>query len=262
MNLLEQMLQAQRQHRPYALITVVQAQGPAPRDVGSKMLVFADGQTVGSIGGNLSEKQAVEEAMTCIAQGTHALRTYDLHAQDGNQQGAQITVFIEASRFAPVLVVCGGGHVGAQVLALGRTLGFETVLVDDRDRKVIARAIEHADCFVPVTDYRSGVEQLPVAPGAYFVLCSWGHAQDQDALSGALQKQAAYIGMLGGKPKIRQIFAALREQGVTQRALDEVCTPIGLDLGAQTPAEVAVSIMSEILTVRTGASGKRLSQGK
>ena len=259
MNLLQQMVAAQQQQRPYALLTVVRVCGHVPRGVGSKMLVFADGATCGSIGGNLSERQAVEDARACIAQGTHDLRTYDLHAQEG-QQNAQITVFIEVSRFAPVLVVCGGGHVGAQVLALGRNLGFETVLVDDRDREAIAPALQQADRFFSVTDYRTGVQQLPIAAGAYFVLCSWGHAQDQEALFGALHKDAAYIGMLGGKPKIRQIFAALREQGISQQALDTVCTPVGLDLGAQTPAEVALSILAEILLVRNGAGGARMSQ--
>ena len=193
--------------------------------------------------------------MTCIAQGHTRCAPLTCTRRTGINRAHRLPCLLRASRFAPVLVVCGGGHVGAQVLALGRTLGFETVLVDDRDRR--SDCVRDRTCRLFCTSYRLSVRSGAVArcTRRVFRAVQLGTRAGSGCALRRTSKSKRPISACWGKPKIRQIFAALREQGITQRALDEVCTPIGLDLGAQTPAEVAVSIMSEILTVRTGASG-------
>lgn len=246
------------QHREHAVVTIVQSDGAATRSQG-KMLVYGDGTTKGTVGGGAVERLAVRDALQCIREGGSAFRTYDLNspaAGAGMACGGCTSVLIEAYAGRPLLVMCGGGHVGGAVLRLAGFLGFDTLLLDDGEERDKAA---QAGRFVRVRDFEADLLAQPIPAGAYIVIATHSHAQDGAALAGALAKQASYVGMIGSAKKVAALFARLREKGVGQEALDRVFTPVGLDLGGETPEEIALAIMAEILMVKNGRGGAHLT---
>lgn len=248
------------QHREHAVVTIVQSDGAATRSHG-KMLVCGDGTTKGTVGGGAVERLAVRDALQCIREGGNAFRTYDLNspaAEEGMACGGCTSVLIEAYAGRPLLVMCGGGHVGGAVLRLAGFLGFDTLLLDDREEEAADKTAQ-AVRFVRVRDFEADLLAQPIPAGSYIVIATHSHTQDGAALAGALAKQASYVGMIGSARKVAALFERLREKGVGQEALDRVFTPVGLDLGGETPEEIALAIMAEILMVKNGRNGTRLT---
>ncbi len=242
--------------KPFATVTIVDAKGTTSRTY-SKMLVFADGTAVGTVGGSDKEKAAIADAVACIRTGKPVLRTYGdgIPSADGKCCGGAFTMFIEPSPARPRLVVVGGGHVGGAVLRLGKFLGYDTWLVDDRDEEFLADKLPLASRFIPIKDYEADLRALDIPPDSFVVLCSYSHATDGAALAAMLEKDCAYLGMLGSRKKIARLLAGLEARGYDPRSFRRVRTPIGLDLGGETPEEVALSIISEIQAVRYGRPG-------
>ena len=241
--------------KPFATVTIVDAKGTTSRTY-SKMLVFADGSAIGTVGGSGKERAAKADALECIRTGKPLLRTYgDGGRADGKCCGGEFTMFIEPSPARPRLVVIGGGHVGAAALRLGKFLGYETWLIDDRDEEFLADKLPLADRLIPIKDYEADIRALDFPPDAFVVLCSYSHATDGAAMAAVLEKDCAYLGMLGSRKKIARIMARLEEKGYDPALFQRVRTPIGLDLGGETPEDVALSILAEIQAVRYGRSG-------
>ena len=133
-----------------------------------------------------------------------------------------------------------------------KMVGFDVLLVDTRAPEIISEAVSLADRFERVSDFRSGLCALAIEPEAYYVLCAYSHAADCAALQAVLDKSWAYAGMVGSRTKIDSIFSQLRQKGYTNAQLSRVHTPIGLDLGGETPAEIAVAIMAQIIAIQHG----------
>ncbi len=208
------------------------------------MIVYADGTTRGTIGGGAVELIAIKDAMKCIENGTNAYKEYDLTSPSSNTGmtcGGDMSVLIEAFIAKPLLVMIGAGHVGAAVMHIAEFIGYDTLLIDDRADEQIADKIAAAGRFVRVKDFEAEIKH--------------GHTHDGAALAGVLDKNAAYIGMIGSSKKIAALFAKLTAQGASEEQLSTVYTPIGLDIGGETPEEIAVSIMAQIQQVRYGAPG-------
>lgn len=252
-DLLQLQLLARQQRTPYAVATIVEATGSTPRTEG-KMLVYADGRSAGTIGGGLAELRAKKDAADAIRCGKNRLVRYEVVPQaaaSGMACGGALQVFIEVYGTRPLLVVCGGGHVGTCVLRAAKLTGFELWLFDDRPQEAVAEAAALADRFFPVAgDFYEGIAAQAVSPGAFFVIRGHSHTQDGEALHAALGKDASYVGMLGSRRKIAALFERLRSLGVPQAQLDTVCTPIGFDLGGETPEELAIAILAQILLVK------------
>ena len=246
--------------KPFATVTIVDTRGTTSRSY-SKMLVFADGTALGTVGGSGKEKAAISDAVECIRTGKPALRTYgdEIRAADGKAGGGEFTMFIEPSPARPRLVVAGGGHVGGAVLRLARFLGYETWLIDDRDEDFLSDKISLASRFIPVKDYEADLRALEIPDDSFVVLCTYSHPTDAAALAAMLEKECRYLGMLGSRKKIAGIFAGLEKRGYTPEQMARVRTPIGLDLGGETPEEVALSILSEIQAVRYGRGAAAIS---
>ena len=144
------------------------------------------------------------------------------------------------------------------MLKLAEFVGFDTVLIDDRPENAIADKIETASRFVGVKDFEGEISAMNILAGAYFVIATHGHACDGEALAGALGKNAAYIGMIGSSKKVAALFDKLRAKGVSGEQLDSVYTPVGLDIGGETPEEIAIAIMAEIQSVRYGKNADHM----
>ena len=254
LDILQAQLRAHEKNQGYAVVTIAETLGKSTRTSG-KMLVFETGETFGTVGGGSVELLAIRDAKEAIVTGIGGLRTYDLNnaaAQAGAHCGGAMQVLIEVVGKRPTLVMCGAGHVGMALIPVAKTVGFRVILVDARPANVIADAIAMADQFIPVKNHEEDIKNLDIAPGAFYVVAGPNHATDGAQLAGVLTKQAAYVGMIGGPPKIKGIFKTLLEKGFTQEQLDKVYTPIGLDVGNERPEEIAISILSEILMVKNG----------
>ena len=259
MDILQAQLKASQEKKTYALVTLVKTEGATPRGVGSKMLVFADGTFEGSIGGGVLEKQVITDSVRCINNREKALREYENRDEEaGSPCGGLITVFIEPEFGAPELVVAGAGHVGGCLIRLASMLGYRITVVDTRDTEMTAENVKQADCFVLVDDFYKGIKSLNSGTGAFYLVSTYSHETDGQALAAVLEKEAAYIGMMGSPIKIKTLFGQLKEKGYNEAQLASINAPVGLNIGGGTPPEIALSIAAEMQMVRYNGTGHPL----
>jgi len=240
-----------------ALAMVVRVEGATPRDVGTKMVVYADGRTAGTVGGGKVEALVIREAVEAIQQGASRLVHYalrDAEAGDPGICGGEVDVFLDVAVPKPTLLVVGAGHVAVPVAEIGHLCEFRVVVVDDRPDVVSEDRFPHAERIA--ADIVDTLKGWPIGPQTHIVIVTRGHAQDEDALRTVIGSSAGYIGMIGSRHKVRAVLDRLRADGVDEALIRRVRTPIGLDIGAETPAEIAVSILAEVLMLRQGRSGQ------
>jgi xanthine dehydrogenase accessory factor len=238
-----------------ALVTIVAAHGSTPQRVGAKMLVYPDGRTVGTIGGGCYENDAFWKAKEAIAQRRPVNVKYELNddfaQESGLVCGGQMEVFIEPVEAAPDVYVFGAGHVGYFVAKLAHESGFRVHVIDDREKFASAERFgEGIDVIVDNIPEWLATHTLP--PTGYAVIVTRGHTHDLDALRALSAAPLRYLGLIGSKAKVRRIFDALVEEGTPPTSLEAVHAPIGLDIGAITPQEIAVSIVAELIAAKHG----------
>lgn len=247
--------EAMQKGEPVALVTIVRANGSTPQRVGAKMLVYADGRTVGTIGGGCYENDAFWKAKDAIGARTPLTVKYELSddfaAESGLICGGQMEVFIEPVEPAPEVYVFGAGHVGCALARMAHDTGFRVHVVDDREKFANGdRFAEGTD--VVVADIPEWLATHELAPMAYAVIVTRGHRHDLDALRALAPRPLRYVGLIGSKAKVKRVYDALLEEGIDEAALARVHAPIGLDIGAITPQEIAVSILAELIAVKHG----------
>jgi xanthine dehydrogenase accessory factor len=238
-----------------ALVTITASTGSTPQRVGAKMLVFADGRTVGTIGGGCYENDAFWKAREAIKARRPLNVKYeltdDIAEENGLICGGQMDVFIEPVEPAPDVYIFGAGHVGACLARMAHETGFRVHVVDDREKFADAERFPGGvDVVVDDIPAWLGAHRLP--PTAYGVIVTRGHKHDLDALRALASSNLRYVGLIGSKAKVKRIFDLLREEGATADMLARVHAPIGLDIGAITPQEIAVSILAELIAVKHG----------
>ena len=238
-----------------ALVTIVRAQGSTPQRVGAKMLVYADGRTVGTIGGGCYEHDAFWKAREAIASGQPALIRYELSddfaEENGLICGGQMEVYVEPLTAAPRLYIVGAGHVGWHLARLAQEAGFRIHVVDDREKFANAERFPEAADIV-VDEISSWLESAEIPPESYVTIVTRGHQHDLSALRALARRPLRYLGMIGSRAKVTRVYDALVAEGIDADALKRVHAPIGFDIGAVTPAEIAVSILAEMIAVRHG----------
>jgi xanthine dehydrogenase accessory factor len=238
-----------------ALITIVAATGSTPQRVGAKMLVYSDGRTVGTIGGGCYENDAFWKARESITARKPVNVKYELNddfAQEtGLVCGGQMEVFIEPVEASPDVYIFGAGHVGYFVGKMAHDVGFRVHVIDDREKFAsVERFGDGIDVQVEHIPTWLATHKLP--PTAYAVIVTRGHTHDLDALRALAAAQVRYVGLIGSRAKVKRIYDELRAEGMTPDALRSVHAPIGLDIGAITPQEIAVSILAELIAVKHG----------
>lgn len=242
------------------LCTIIETNGSTPRHEGSKMLVFADGSFTGTIGGGEIENRVREMAMQALKDGKSRVLRYNMidpSRGDPGVCGGTVEVFVEPFLPQPTLVVVGGGHVGKAVAHLAHWLGFRVAVSDDRPEFCTPEANQDADLFYPVP-MAELPEQMQINPYTYFVLTTRGSAVDVAGLPALLASQAAFIGVIGSRRRWVTTRKALLDAGVPEEQIKRVVSPMGLELNAETPEEIAVSIMAEIIMLRNAGTGKSM----
>ncbi|HLE92471.1 MAG TPA: XdhC family protein [Anaerolineales bacterium] len=241
-----------------ALCTVVKSEGSTPRHVGSKMLVYPDSRFIGTVGGGELESRVIKAAIESLKSGNAQTLSYtmaDPSRGDPGVCGGTVEVFVEPILPPAMIVVIGGGHVGKAVVHLAKWLGFRVAVSDDRPEFCNPESVPGADAYYPV-EMGKLTEQLKVTPQTYLVITSRGSSVDAQGLPSLLESNAAYIGVIGSKRRWLTTVKALKEKGVSEEKFARVHSPMGLELNAETPEEIAVSIMAEVLMVRDKGTGK------
>ena len=243
-----------------ALCTVTSSEGSTPRHVGSKMLVYPDGRFIGTVGGGDLEHRVLDEAWMAISDGQPRYLHYNMadpSRGDPGVCGGQVEVFVEPILPAPFLVVIGAGHVGKAVVHLAKWLGYRVAVSDDRAEFCNETVIPNADAYYPVT-MDELAKQITIDKRTVLILTTRGSATDVAGLSPLLDSSAGYIGVIGSKRRWATTVKALKGKGVSDEKLAKVHSPIGLELQAETPEEIAVSIMAEVMMVKEKATGKAM----
>ena len=244
----DEILEAYDGGEPVSLATVVN-NPRRPELLGAKLLLRADGTVSGTLGSPALDEPALETARRIADIG---------NTESITAEGAEI--FVEGFTTPPTLVMVGGGHVGKATADLANLLGYRVYVVDDRPEFANKERFPYAEQVV-VAPYHQWAEHLSINVNSFLVVATRGHRFDDMALESALKTRARYIGLLGSRRKTLMIYRRLMEQGVAKERIREVYAPVGLNIGALTPEELAVSIMSEIIMVRRGGDGGQMRMG-
>jgi xanthine dehydrogenase accessory factor len=241
---LQEVVQAYNGGPAVAVATVVNTAPDKSSNLGAKMLVHEDGSTVGSLNLPTLEAEVVKAGKRVAAYGNNE----SVLGADGTE------VFVEGFTTPPTLVIMGGGHVGKAVSAVAATLGFRIYVIDDRAQfSNKERFPEAVDTIV--ADFDKGLNEVPVNKNTFILVATRGHRYDDLGLEAAINTQARYVGLLGSKRKTLLIYKHLAKKGIPLERLKQVHAPVGLGIGAITPEELAISILSEIIMLRRGGKG-------
>ena len=257
----EALLDAQRRGEPVALATIISVDGSVPRHTGSKMLVRADGSIVGTVGGGTLESMVIQEALAALQDGKLRQPSYtlnDLAAGDPGICGGTVQLLIEPVGIAPTVLVVGVGHVGKALAELAKWMGYRVIVSDDREEFCNPEYLPGmADYIVCAPDDISA--RVDIAAQTYVAALTRGLPVDVRLIPALLTTDAPYIGLIGSRRRWALTVRALRdEQGLSDEDLARVHAPIGLELQAETPQEIAVSIMAEITMLRRGGTGQHM----
>jgi xanthine dehydrogenase accessory factor len=251
MSIFQALVDLEKNNGTGALCTIIRSKGSTPRHVTSKMLVYPDGHIIGTVGGGEVENRVIKESIQAIDDKTPRLLAYNManpERGDPGVCGGQVEIYVEPILPKPVLVVVGVGHVGKAVAHLAKWLGFLVAITDDRPDFCNPEAVPEADEYYPVP-LEELTSQLDITPWTYVVLTTRGMDVDVRGLPSLINSKAAYIGVIGSKRRWATTTKKLLEMGVSTSQIKQIHSPIGLEIHAETPEEIAVSIMAEIIKI-------------
>lgn len=231
---------------PSVLATVIDSQGSSPRKAGAKMLIRVDGSTLGSIGGGSVELEVIAAAQTVLRENAPRTLSVTLNERGGHICGGAMQIYLEPNALDPRLVIVGAGHIGSALAALAAFTGFHVTVIDERSDYACGQRLPAADAIVcaPPGEALAGVH---IGPATAIVIATPGYVQDFVAVRAALKTRAAHIGVIGSRRKRAALAATLAREGYGDEAMARVHLPVGLSIGAQTPREIALSIVAQLI---------------
>ena len=251
MDIYEKIVRVRQEGRSAVLATVVKAAGSAPQTTGAKMLIYADGSSEGTVGGGAVEKAVLDEAKSVLAAGQAKLLSYDLGQDLAMQCGGRMTIFLEPMVPPTPLYIFGAGHIGAALAVLAKMLDFQVTVIDNRPEYASEERIPQADRII-AADYQTALQKLDFNEQTFVVIVTYRHLHDQEILEYCIRQPFKYLGMIGSKSKVAKAFKMLREKQVPEERIKRIHAPIGVDIGAETPAEIAVAIAAEMIALKRG----------
>ncbi|MGM0431271.1 MAG: selenium-dependent molybdenum cofactor biosynthesis protein YqeB [Spirochaetota bacterium] len=261
-NLFAKAAELEQSHRSFALATIISAVGSTPRS-NARMIITEDGETYGTVGGGLAESYVIEEAKKRIASRESGTVSYRLDNQGTENSiemlcGGNLEVFIEVVSSADDLILIGGGHVNLEIARLGHEVGLAITIVETRSEFSSKERFPMAKEILCEPSLQDALEKLHLNERSAVVIAT--HDHDMAALQHLIEKPSGYIGMLGSRRKVSYLKGALQEGGINTQDLKKLYAPAGFDIGAETPQQIAVSIISEVLAVMNNTSGLNLSR--
>jgi xanthine dehydrogenase accessory factor len=257
MDIFEEIVELRRAGRRGALATIVHSNGSIPSFESAKMLVRDDGSIAGTIGGGCVEAEVWQAAREVMEEEKPRSLTFNLNHDpkydSGLVCGGTLEVYLEPILPVQTLYLFGAGHVSSNVYRAARMTGFEVVIVDDRESFANRERFPEAKD-VYADDFERVMSQLAPNHSSYLVIVTRGHRDDMRVLRWAVDTPAKYIGMIGSQRKVIAIYKQLQHEGIAPEKLSRVYAPVGLEIGAITPEEIAIAIVAELIAVRRGAS--------
>ncbi len=259
MNIFEAIVENRRRGRRFVLATIVKRHGSSPREVGARMMVFADGSINGTIGGGRFEKLVIDDCRELFTGPEKSLlKSYRFASEGANaigmQCGGEAEVFMELFESPHRLVIVGAGHIGCEVVDLVRGLDFDVTVVDDR-RELLDELDEDVNVVLTDSGY---VNKIPeVDDRTFVVIVARSHDCELAVLQQVLDRGCAYVGSIGSRAKIARQKQLLKSHGISQASLDQLHAPIGLDIKAEGPREIAIAIVAELIAVKNHHLGKK-----
>ena len=250
MDIFKEIVALKSESIPAVLTTVIAVVDSAPGKPGARMIVKKDGSTVGTIGGGAIEKRITEEALTMMEGRGTRLLTYELK-DIGMVCGGGMSVFLEPLLDAHSLIVFGAGHIGSVLSKISNLLGFTTTVVDNRPDFANEEKLPWADRVI-AEDYQKALNDLSFSDTTYVVILTHRHAHDFEILEYCIEQPFSYLGMIGSRKKVDKAFEQLREKGVDEETIKRIHAPIGMNIGAESPQELAVAIAAQLVAVRSG----------
>lgn len=246
---------------PAALVTVVGSQGSTPQRPGARMLVYSDGTVSGTIGGGCVEAEMSRRARLAIENGRPSLTSYDLTPEQAGEEGlvcgGRMDVFIEPLEATPGLAILGAGHVARPLCSLAALAGFKVSVLDDREKYATTGRFPEASR-VEVSGFDSAAQTLRLTPRSFVVVVTRGHRGDAAAIASCLAVRPRFLGLMGSRSKMVHVFTDLIERGFSSEDLACIETPVGVEIGAETPEEIAVSIVARMVAVRRGVPAENI----
>lgn len=248
-NIYEEILKASKSGSKAALCTVIFAKGSAPRKTGAKMIVYEDGSIKGSIGGGSLEKKVIIEAIEIIKKQASSLSKHDLLHQHGMCCGGVVEIFIEPVMKIQKLFIFGAGHTGKALAKFANDTGFDVYLIDDRKEYIEECCVEGINKMN--LEHTIALQALPFDENTYVVITTYSHQIDRDILAYCVKKERAYLGMIGSKRKVHLTKKMFIDSKIgSEEELSRIHMPIGIDVNAETPEEIAISILAELIKVK------------
>ena len=245
----------------FAVTTIIQAEGSTPRGVGTKMIIKEDETVYRTIGGGCVESAAIMASIEALKEGKPRVVDYSLEEEEkggiGMRCGGQVKLSIEILQPTPTLLVIGSGHIATSLTKLGKIIEFKVIVLDPFAKK---EDFPEADIVItkPVDD---GIPEIKLTPQTYVIIVT-RHQYDEAALREVIKSNATYIGMVGSENRVETAYNILVKEGISRELLHKVYAPIGLDIGAETPSEIATSIIAEVVKHRRGGTGRNLALGR
>jgi len=257
----EQLKELKERKEPFAVATVIRSEGSSPSKIGSSMIVFADGKSRGTVGGGEVEKDAIEQAKLLIKKGKSATVSFNLGGGKRGSDfvtemvcGGNVEIFFDVWKPPLRLVVFGAGHIGKKLAEISKVLKWDCVAVDNR--KEFAEEIRKAGAESFCLPYSEAFGKVDIDENSAIVIVTHGHAYDAECLEGALKSKAFYIGMIGSKTKVKLTFDKISRKGI--KIDKRVYSPVGLDLGGESPEEIAMAIAAEVMKIKNGGNARHL----
>ena len=249
LEIFEEIVRLGRYGQPSALATVIASNGSSPRKSGAGMLVKNDASIIGSVGGGSVEQDVIAAALEVMRTGAPRLLDFHLTERFGHVCGGTMHVFIQPNPIEYSLIIAGAGHVGSALVPLARYAGYRVTVIDPREEYARPERLPEADRVI-ADDAALAMARLAVPPSTAIVIATTDFQQDFDAVKAALQTPAGFIGLIGSKRKKAALEETLRQAGYPPEQISRITVPVGLDIGAETPREIAVSIIAQLIACR------------
>jgi len=260
MNIFRRAYELEEENESFALVTLIETDGSTPRNDSAKMIVKKNAKTYGTIGGGSFEYTVIKEAEICIAKGESKILDYNLDNKERDSLnmicGGKAKVYIDVINSEPIILLLGGGHINYSISKYIDILNYKYIIIDNLKEMANSDRFPNAHKIIN-KDFEKGIKELSINNQYSVVVATRGHEKDYECIKQILGSNAEYIGMIGSKKKTKETFDRLKKEGF-QEKLSSVNAPIGLDLGAQTPEEIGISIISEIMKIRNKATGNSL----
>jgi len=260
MELDQKVLELKAEKVSFAWATVVKVSGSAPRHVGTKMIITANGEIFGTIGGGTLEHQVISDTKEIIRRGTAELRSYPLGPMLGQCCGGEMDIFIEPSLPKKEIVVFGAGHIAEELCPMLERLSFHVTLVDERKERIELPAFTKIDRKLGELP-SDALRMIKFGDDLHIIVITHEHKHDEAIVEYCLDKPFKYLGCIGSKTKWAKFRERYKARGITEEQLARVTTPIGLDIGSETPFEIAVSIVAQLIVIASEAKQSTGSLG-